>query len=36
MLFNRLCVPVPFAGGSLYDLWDEKIVQFNEGKGNYL
>lgn len=36
MLFKRLCIPVPFAGGSLYDIWDEKIVQFNKGEGNYL
>ncbi|KAF8335594.1 hypothetical protein F5887DRAFT_988832, partial [Amanita rubescens] len=27
-----LCIPVPFAGGSIYNTWDEKIVQFNGGK----
>jgi len=27
-----LCIPVPFAGGSIYNTWDEKVIQFNGGK----
>lgn len=35
-LYNRLCIPVPYAGGRIFETGDEKIFQLNRNKGNYL
>lgn len=36
MLSHRLCITVPSSGGRLLEEGDEKIISWNQSKGNYL
>ena len=34
MLYNRLCIPVPYAGGRVFEIGDEKIFKYHD-TGNW-